>query len=180
MGIESIPVSTVMTRNVITEAEDQNVQAVCKIMNEKNIGSVIIVKGSIATTYEMTNSKNNKEALGIINERDIVKLMGLLQPHVLNIPLRDLMSKPIITLSPNNSIKDAIRTIQLNNIRRILIMEQEQIKGILTGKDIFKAIINSQALIPDLLSTSSQPPTDQKMLFDQFGEYWISDVLQKR
>jgi predicted transcriptional regulator len=70
---------------------------------------------------------------------------------VLNIPLRDLMSKPVITLSPNNSIKDAIRTMQLNNIRRILIMEQEQIKGILTGKDIFKAIINSRALVPDLL-----------------------------
>jgi hypothetical protein len=29
MGIESIPVSTVMTRNVITEADDQNIQAVC-------------------------------------------------------------------------------------------------------------------------------------------------------
>jgi CBS domain-containing protein len=97
-------------------------------MNENNLGSVIIVKGSIATTYEMTNSKNDKEAVGIITERDIVRLMGLLQPHVLNIPLRDLMSKPIITLSPNNSIKDAIRTMQLNNIRRILIMEQEQIK----------------------------------------------------
>ena len=44
MGIESIPVPNVMTRNVITEAEDQNIQAVCKIMNENNIGSVIIVK----------------------------------------------------------------------------------------------------------------------------------------
>jgi CBS domain-containing protein len=180
MGIESIPVSTVMTRNVITEAEDQNIQAVCKIMNENNIGSVIIVKGSIATTYEMTNTKKDKEAVGIITERDIVRLMGLLQPHVLNIPLRDLMSKPVIALSPNNSIIDAIRTMQLNNIRRILIMEQEQIKGILTGKDIFKAIINSRALVPDLLSTSSQPSMDQRTLFDQFSEYWISDVLQKR
>ena len=128
----------------------------------------------------MTSPKNDKEAVGIITERDIVRLMGLLQPHVLNLPLRDLMSKPITTLSPNNSIKDAIRTMQLNNIRRILIMEQEQIKGILTRKDIFKAIINSRALTPDLFSTSSQPPMDQRMLFDQFSEYWISDVLQKR
>ena len=61
MGIESIPVSTVMTRNVITEADDQNIQAVCKSMNENNIGSVIIVKGSIATTYEMTNPKNEQQ-----------------------------------------------------------------------------------------------------------------------
>ena len=44
MGIESIPASSAMTRNVITETDDQNIQAACKIMNENNIGSVIIVK----------------------------------------------------------------------------------------------------------------------------------------
>ena len=84
-------------------------QAVCKIMNENNIGSVIIVKSSIASTLKKGNSNNNKEAVGIITERDIVRLMGLLQPYVLSIPLREIMSRPIITLSPNNSIKDAIR-----------------------------------------------------------------------
>ena len=90
------------------------------------------------------------------------------------------MSRPIITLSPNNSIKDAIRSMQQNNIRRILVMEQGHIEGILTGKDIFKVIINNRALIPDLFSTNRQPPMDQTMLFDQFSDYWFSDVLQKR
>jgi predicted transcriptional regulator len=90
------------------------------------------------------------------------------------------MSRPIITLSPNNSIKDAIRSMQQNNIRRILVMEQGQIEGILTGKDIFKVIINNRGLIPDLFSTNRQPPMDQTMLFDQFSDYWFSDVLQKR
>jgi predicted transcriptional regulator len=37
-----------MTRNVITESDDQNIQAACKIMNKKIIGSIIIVKGSSA------------------------------------------------------------------------------------------------------------------------------------
>ena len=64
MGIESIPVSSLMTRNVITETEDQNIQAVCKIMNENNIGSVVIVKSSIASTLKKDNSNNNKEACG--------------------------------------------------------------------------------------------------------------------
>jgi predicted transcriptional regulator len=106
--------------------------------------------------------------------------MGLLQPRVLSIPLRDLMSKLIITLSPNNSIKDAIRTMQLNNIRRILIMEEGKIEGIITSKDIFKTIINTRTLIPDLFSVSSQLQMDQRLLFDQFSDYWFSDVLQKR
>ncbi|HEY9387908.1 MAG TPA: CBS domain-containing protein [Nitrososphaeraceae archaeon] len=57
MGIESIPVSSVMTRNVITETEDQNIQAVCKIMNENNIGSVIIVKEEIVAGNKLSDAK---------------------------------------------------------------------------------------------------------------------------
>ena len=44
MSIESTPVSSLMTRNVITQTEDQNVHAVSKTMHENNIGSVVIVK----------------------------------------------------------------------------------------------------------------------------------------
>jgi predicted transcriptional regulator len=68
MVIESIPVSSFMTRNVITETEDQNIQAVCKIMNENNIGSVIIVKDSTAYIDKTTNSNNNKEAVAILRK----------------------------------------------------------------------------------------------------------------
>jgi CBS domain-containing protein len=178
MGIESIPASSVMTRNVITETDDQNIQAACKIMSERNIGSVIIVKGSSASPNKRAYSNNNQEPLGIITERDVVRLMGLLQPHLLDIPLRDLMSKPIITLSANNSIKDAMQAMKLNNIRRLLIVEKRKMEGIITGKDIFKAIINNRALIPDLFITGSQPPMDQGTLFDQFSEYW-SNSLQR-
>jgi predicted transcriptional regulator len=68
MVIESIPVSSFMTRNVITETEDQNIQAVCKIMNENNIGSVIIVKDSNAYIDKTTNSNNNKEPVAILRK----------------------------------------------------------------------------------------------------------------
>ena len=44
MSIESIPISSFMTKNIKTETEDQNIQAICKIMNENDIGSVIIIK----------------------------------------------------------------------------------------------------------------------------------------
>ena len=111
-SIESIPVSSFMTRNVKTEIEDQNIQAVCKIMNENNIGSVIIIK----------IIDGNNQAVGIITERDVVRILGLLQTSLLPAPLREHMSKPLVTLRSNNSIKDAIQTMQLNNIRRIPIV----------------------------------------------------------
>jgi acetoin utilization protein AcuB len=148
MSIESVSVSSIMTKNVRIENEDQNIQAICKIMNENNIGSVIIVKildVDTTTTYK---------PVGIITERDVVRIIGQLQPSLLRIPVRDLMSKPLITLSPFNSIKDAIYTMQQNDITRIPIVEKENLEGIITDKDIFKAVINKQISIDNLISDS--------------------------
>jgi CBS domain-containing protein len=182
MVIESIPVSSFMTRNVITETEDQNIQAVCKIMNENSIGSVVILKRSDSNNPNRSNNNNNnnnKEIVGIITERDIVRIIALLQPSSLTVPIREFMSKPVITLSPNNSIKDAIQTMQLKNIRTLPVVENQDLQGIITEKDIFKAIINNRTLIPDLFS-SNQSLMDRRDVFDQFSEYWFSDVLQRR
>ena len=176
MVIESIPVSSFMTRNVITETDDQNIQAICKVMNENSIGSLIIVKRLDSNN---PNTSNNKEIIGIITERDIVRIIGLLQPSLLTVPIREFMSKPVITLSPNNSIKDAIQTMQLKNIRTLPVVENENLQGIITEKDIFKAIMNNRALIPDLFS-SNQSLMDRSVVFDQFSDYWFSDLLQRR
>jgi CBS domain-containing protein len=176
MVIESIPVSSFMTRNVITETDDQNIQAICKVMNENSIGSLIIVNRLDSNN---PNRSNNKEIIGIITERDIVRIIGLLQPSSLTVPIREFMSKPVITLSPNNSIKDAIQTMQLKNIRTLPVVENENLQGIITEKDIFKAIMNNRALIPDLFS-SNQSLMDRSVVFDQFSDYWFSDLLQRR
>jgi CBS domain-containing protein len=169
MSIESIPVSSFMTRNVKTETEDQNIQAACKIMNENNIGSVIVIK----------IIDGNNRAVGIITERDVVRILGLLQTSLLLVPLREHMSKPLVTLRPNNSIKDAIQTMQLNNIRRIPIVEKENLEGIITDKDIFKAIMNNQIPINDLVSNNALTG-QSSVVFDQYREYLFSDNFMQR
>ena len=110
-NIDSIPVSSFMSVNLKTEMADQNIHAACKIMNKNNIGSVIVVK-------EYTT-----EPVGIITEKDIVRIIGSSKPSLLHLPLRELMSKPLITISPNSSIKDALQTMQLNKIRRLPVVK---------------------------------------------------------
>ena len=83
MSIESIRISSFMTRNVKTETEDQNIQAVCKTMNENNIGSLIIM----TPPYD-----NNPKPVGIITERDVVRIIGQLYPSLQHVPIRELMS----------------------------------------------------------------------------------------
>jgi CBS domain-containing protein len=163
-SIETISVSSFMTRDVKTEKEDQNVLTACRIMHENNIGCVIIVK------------KDDKP-IGIITERDVVRLLGSLNPSLLQTPLRDIMSKPVITIPINSSVRDAIQTMQQKNIRRLVISDGERMVGIITDKDIFRAIMNNQDLIPSLLDDNLL--IEHKTVYDQFGKYWFGDILHK-
>lgn len=177
MTIGSIPVSSYMTKNVKTETENQNIHAACKIMRENDIGAVVIVRGK--QKHQDSDSNNYKKPIGIITERDIIRVIGSLDLSLLGAPLSDLMSKPLVTVSTNSSIKDAILTMQHKNIRRLIVVENEGfMTGIITYKDIFRSIVNNQDLTMSLLG--------DKMLigdrpgYDQFGEYWFSDILQRR
>ena len=68
MSIESTAVSSIMTKDVKTADESQTIRAVAALMTGNNIGSIVIVK------------KGDKQTpVGIITERDIVKLVGLPQ-----------------------------------------------------------------------------------------------------
>ena len=169
MSIESIRISSFMTRNIKTETEDQNIHAVCKTMNDNNIGSVIIM----TPFYQ-----NNQKPVGIITERDVVRIVGQLNPSLLRIPIKELVSRPLITLSPNSSIKDAMQTMQQNNIRRIPIVERETIQGIVTDRDIFRAIMDNRIPLDNLVSGAAVAE-GHRLVFDQCRDYFFNDIMKR-
>jgi CBS domain-containing protein len=169
MSLESVPVSSFMTKNVKTETEDQNIQAVCKTMNENNIGSIVVV----------SLGDKDRKPVGIITERDIVRTIGQLNPSLLHTPIRELMSKPLITLSPSSTIRDALQTMQQKDIRRIPIVDGATMKGIITDKDVFRAILNNRISLDNLVSNAAITE-GHRVVFDQYGEFFFNNILQKR
>jgi|SRR5215208_3148774 CBS domain-containing protein len=168
MSIESIPVSSFMTKDVKMETEDQNIQAVCKTMNENNIGSIVIV----------SLGDKDQKPIGIITERDIVRTVGKLNPSLLHTPIKELMSKPLIILSPNGTIKDALQIMQQKDIRRIPIVDGATMKGIITDKDIFRAILNNKIPLDALVSEYATEEA-RRLVFDQYREHFFNDILQR-
>ena len=98
MSIDSISISSFMTTKLVTDTEDQNISSASQKMDENNIGSVIIV-----------NNERDKRAVGIITERDVVRILGKLEPWLLSSPLCAVMSKPLITIRENGSLRDGIQ-----------------------------------------------------------------------
>ncbi|HZD33774.1 MAG TPA: CBS domain-containing protein [Nitrososphaeraceae archaeon] len=132
-----------MTTKIVTDTEDQNISSASKKMDENNIGSVIII-----------DNERDKKAVGIITERDVVRIIGKLQPWLLSTPLSALMSKPLITIRSNASLRDGIQTMYSRNIRRLPVISDKdkkgEIVGIITDKDIFKMLMKNQNLVQSL------------------------------
>ncbi|HEY3094326.1 MAG TPA: CBS domain-containing protein [Nitrososphaera sp.] len=77
------------------------------------------------------------------------------------------MSRPLVTVRLETSLADAIQTMQAKDFRRLVIVDNnERMIGIVTGKDIFRAIGRNPALITGLVG-ERPVPADNMELLDQ-------------
>ena len=94
------------------------------------------------------------------------------------------MSHPLVTIQPNSSLKDGIETVQLKNIRRFPAInkenDNEKMVGIVTEKDIFRAIIKA---LPSSQNTAEGLMNDQmqfgyRYLYEKFinDDYFAKDT----
>ena len=173
MSFESILVSSIMTKKVIVQTDNQNIQAISNTMYENNIGNVLIVKN-----YSAQDSIRQDQVVGIITERDIVRIVGSFDPTLYHLPVREIMSKPIISITPTCSLKDAMETMQLKNIRRLPVIEPDgKLVGIITSRDIFKIIIKNQDTMSTFISSNVVPISSE--LYERFTQYWSDDILHR-
>ena len=113
-----------MRKRIITADEETSVEAVAKIMGEKGIGSVIITR--------------NEEPLGIFTERDLLTKF-LAQDKSLKIAVGEACSSPLITAPVNSSIHDAATIMTSKHIKRLPIIKDSRLIGILSARDLVEA-----------------------------------------
>jgi CBS domain-containing protein len=104
-------------------------------MYDNNVGSVVIVKGT----------NGGIVPVGIITERDVVKIIGSIELFSPQVPIRPFMSSPLVMGSSAMTLSKAIEIMGKKNIRRLPITEKdsvhEKLIGIITEKDIINAIV---------------------------------------
>jgi predicted transcriptional regulator len=165
MTSETTSVSSLMKRNVQTDFEDQNIMSACNIMHANDIGSVLIV-----------TRNDNETPAGIITERDIVGILGKLNPDLLKTPLKTLMTKPVITIEESASIKDASKLMNTKKIRRLVVVDKNnKMTGILTQKDIFNAIYKNPGLFSEFYGDNSS--LNFKAVYEKFNQYRLENLM---
>ncbi|MDD6048620.1 MAG: CBS domain-containing protein [Methanobrevibacter ruminantium] len=116
------PVKEIMTRDVISISPKYSIRESVDVMTKNGIGSVPIVD-------------KEERLVGIVTERDFaLALAGSLT----NETVGDIMIKDVITTTPGTPIESCSKIMVRNNLRRIPVVEEEKLIGIVTSTDILR------------------------------------------
>lgn len=123
-----ITAADVMTSNVVSiEGNATVAQAIAK-MKEKEVSSLLVKPESDMDTW------------GFMTETDVIEKVVARRLNAAEILVHDIMSKPVITVSPHSSLEECARLLARADIRRVLVYDGNQMVGIVSSKDIFMAL----------------------------------------
>jgi CBS domain-containing protein len=119
--MKRISVQDIMTRKVVGVQQDSKLSDVIKLMNEKHIGSTIIL--------------DKERPIGIITIRQILKIAEkCISPD--STIAREVMSQPLITISPDANLRTASITMLKKGIKKLAVVENDKLIGLVTTTDI--------------------------------------------
>lgn len=136
--LDQVRVNEVMRDQLITVEKEDNVVSIAKVMLENKISSVIVSNGK-------------DRLLGIITKTDILRFYS--EKCNGKFRVKDLMSRPVVTVGPANSIFYAAELMMKKKISRLVVIGDSVIRGILTLTDL--ATINAQLLMAPAGSVGS-------------------------
>ena len=125
-------VRDIMQKKVITIELQKTVQNAAVILKEKHISFLVVVKDS--------------KPVGVISERDIVRKVVADNVDPKSTQLEVIMSKNFKWVEPNASIESAVQKMLNNNIRRLVVLEDENLAGVITQTDLTE-FLRSKILI---------------------------------
>ena len=101
--------------------------------------------------------------MGIFTERDLVKKMAEKGHGILASSMAQVMSKPLTIISPVATIWDAVTLMGRADVRRLPVVENGHLVGILTERDVFRLILSRQSLLLESVSESFPAATRDQL-----------------
>lgn len=112
----------IMTSEVVSVDRETPIKEAAVKMAETDVGSVIV--------------NDNDSLIGIITDRDITIRAVANNDDLKNITCEDIMSSDVITANTNANMEEVIDLMSENQIKRIPIVENNQVVGIISLRDI--------------------------------------------
>ena len=124
---------------------DAFVYEAIELMAQKRVGVLLVLSHS--------------ELVGIISERDYARKVILEGKSSKETEVREIMTTPVISATPQHTVAECMRVLTANNIRHLPVVENGKVLGVVSLGDLVKWIITAQAeMIQELGGYFQGPP----------------------
>ena len=117
--------------DIFSVARDSSIEEACRIMDKNKIGALLVY---------CSDSNDPQDLEGIVTERDIIELVARKGKESLKGDVNEIMSKNIISVTPQCNKIDALDLMMENQIRHLAVMDQEKLVGVLSMRDLIKQL----------------------------------------
>ena len=107
-------VERIAQKDYATLSEDTLVGVGAKVMKDKDVLSVLVT------------SKNSNQPVGIVTERDILYRVLAENKGPFKVTLKNVMSSPLITITEEELLKDAVLLMKSKHIRRLAVKNRRR------------------------------------------------------
>ena len=109
-------------KEVVQATPDTNLHQIAELMNNNHVGCIPVC--------------NEEQVVGLVTDRDIVTRAIASKLNCETTKVSDIMNTKIIKTTPDTDINEALETMKKNQIRRLPVIEDNKIVGILSMGDI--------------------------------------------
>ena len=114
-----------MTKNIITIDRNKTIFDACNLYKDKKIGCLLVT--------------DDRRCIGIVTERNIIERTICSRIDPCETKIGDIMSTDLITVHALDEIETAIEFMKFFEIKKLPVLVNEEIVGIITASDIAKA-----------------------------------------
>jgi CBS domain-containing protein len=99
-------------------------------MAENHVGALVVLQ--------------QEKLLGIVSERDYARKVILLGRSSAHTPVREIMTSPVITVTPLSTLDECMRVVSQERVRYLPVLDGARVIGIVSIGDLIKAVIEEQ------------------------------------
>jgi len=125
-----------MDKNAVAIDSNASVSESLKRMVETGIWSLVVERHGLA--------------VGVVTDRDILRRCAVLGHYPDEVKVEKIMSSPIITVRPDATAGEAMRTMIDSNVRRLFVVEEGKIVGRVTQTGFFRHMLDVMMTLASL------------------------------
>lgn len=116
-----LSVRDVLTKEYVGVSESDSVLGAVRLMRQERTGCVLVVRGT--------------EPVGIMTEWDVLGLVAD-ESDPAEVAVEEAMSTPVLTIDPDRSLTDAADLMTRDNVRNLVVEDDDGLVGVLTQRDV--------------------------------------------